>query len=219
MDYEVLASLTPPDRAHVLSRCTEEHFTRGEAILREGEPGDKFHLIESGRVSLHVATHTGESAMLSVLSPGQAFGEMALVGARTRTATAIALEDVTTRAMSSSLFDELRRSHPAVDRLLVDILASRVDRLSRELTEALYLPVDVRLARRLLSLSAVYRNADEPAVIPLTQQEISELVGATRPTVNLELNGLADSGAVRLERGRITIVDVDALRERASGRP
>jgi CRP-like cAMP-binding protein len=120
--------------------------------------------------------------------------------------------------MNRGLFEELRRSHPAVDRLLVDILASRVDRLSRELTEALYLPVDVRLARRLLSLSAVYGEGDEPAVIPLTQQEISELVGATRPTVNLELNGLADAGAVRLERGRITIVDITVLRERAHGR-
>jgi CRP-like cAMP-binding protein len=218
VDYEVLASLTPADRAHVLSRCSEQHYARGDAIVREGEPGDKFHLIESGRVSLHVATHTGESAMLSVLSPGQAFGEMALVGARDRTATALALEDVTTRAMNRGLFEELRRSHPAVDRLLVDILASRVDRLSRELTEALYLPVDVRLARRLLSLSAVYGEGDEPAVIPLTQQEISELVGATRPTVNLELNGLADAGAVRLERGRITIVDITVLRERAHGR-
>lgn len=219
MDYEVLSSLTPSDRTHVLSRCKEERYARGDAIVREGDPGEKFHLIESGRVSLHVATHTGESAMLSVLSPGQAFGEMALVGARTRTATAVALEDVTTRSMSSALFDELRRSHPAVDRLLVDILASRVDRLSRELTEALYLPVDVRLARRLLNLSAVYAIGDQPAVIPLTQQEIAELVGATRPTVNLELNGLADAGALRLERGRITIVDVAALRERASGRP
>ncbi len=217
MDYEVLSSLTPADRAHVLGRCAEQHYARGDAIVREGEPGEKFHLIESGRVSLHVATHTGDSAMLSVLSPGQAFGEMALVGARRRTATAIALEDVTTRAMNRSLFDELRRTHPAVDRWLVDILASRVDRLSRELTEALYLPVDVRLARRLLNLSTVYRDGDAPAVIPLTQQDIAELVGATRPTVNLELNALADAGALRLERGRITIVDIAALHERAGG--
>lgn len=216
MDFEVLSSLSPEQREHILKRCSLQHYQRGDVILHEGDPGDQFHLIESGRVSLHVATHTGDSAMLSVLRAGQAFGEMALVGDRHRTATVIALEPVTTRVMSRALFEELRRSQPAVDRLLVEILASRVDRLSRELTEALYLPVEVRLARRLLALSGVYRT-DDDIVIPLTQQEVSELVGATRPTINLELNNLADAGAVKLERGRIKIVDLAALRERAEG--
>jgi CRP-like cAMP-binding protein len=216
MDFEVLSSLTTAERVQILQRCSLQHYERGDVILHEGDPGDQFHLIEAGRVSLHVATHTGDSAMLSVLRAGQAFGEMALVGDRPRTATVVALEPVTTRVMSRALFEELRRSHAAVDRLLVDILAARVDRLSRELTEALYLPVEVRLARRLLALSGVYRTGDD-IVIPLTQQEVSELVGATRPTVNLELNNLAAAGAVELQRGRIKIVDLVALRKRAEG--
>jgi CRP-like cAMP-binding protein len=119
--------------------------------------------------------------------------------------------------MSERLFNELRRAHPAVDRLLIDILASRVDRLSRELTEALYLPVDLRLARRLLALASVYRDGDAPIVIPLTQQNIAELVGATRPTTNLELNALADAGALQLARGRVNILDIGLLRKRAEG--
>ena len=217
MEYEVLSNLNDTDRAHVLQRCTSRDFARGDVILREGEPGEHFHLIESGRVSLHVATLTGETAMLSLLRAGQAFGELALVGDRPRTATVVALEQVRILAMSRAVFDELRRDHPVVDRMLVEILASRVDRLSRELTEALYLPVEVRLARRLLALAAVYRSEAGPVVLPLTQQDIAELVGATRPTTNLELNILAESGIVQLARGRVTILDERALRERASG--
>jgi CRP-like cAMP-binding protein len=217
VEYEVLSGMSAADQARFLGRCSLQHHLRGDVVLREGDAGETFHLIESGRVSLHVATHTGETAMLSVLSAGQAFGEMALVGPRPRTATVVALEDLATRVMSRALFDELRRTHPGVDRLLVDILASRVDRLSRELTEALYLPVELRLARRLLALASVYRGDGEEVVLPLTQQDVAELVGATRPTVNLELNALADAGLLRLTRGRITIVDEPGLRQRAAG--
>jgi CRP/FNR family cyclic AMP-dependent transcriptional regulator len=217
VDFEVLESLPPAERERFLARCQVETFARGDVIMREGDHGEHFHLIETGRVSLHVTTPEGEIAMLSVLGAGQAYGEMALVGARLRTATVVALEDVRTRVLSRDLFEELRQHYPGVDRLLVDILASRVDRLSRELTEALYLPVEVRLARRLLALANVYRHGPGPVVVPLTQQDIAELAGAARPTVNLMLNDLAEAGVVRLERGRVTILDERALQQRAMG--
>jgi CRP/FNR family transcriptional regulator, cyclic AMP receptor protein len=174
-------------------------------------------LIESGRVALRITTPAGEVSTLSILVAGQAFGEMALVGNRPRTATAVALEPVTTLSMSRQLFTTLRQRYPAVNELLIDILASRVDRLSRQVAEASYLPVDARLARRLLTLAAVYRAGSGPAVLPVTQQDLAGLVGATRPTINVELNRLATNNLVRLRRGQITVLDEPGLHELAAG--
>jgi CRP/FNR family cyclic AMP-dependent transcriptional regulator len=216
VDFEVLESLPVAEREQVLAQCPTQRFDRGEVIVNEGEHGDAFYLVESGRVALRVTTPAGEVSTLSVLGPGQVFGEMALVGNRPRTATAAALEPVTTRTMSRELFVALRRRHPGMDRLLVDILASRVDRLSRQLAEALYLPVDVRLARRLLALANVYREAAGPVTVPLTQEDIAGIVGTTRPTINQMLKILVNDNIVSLSRGRITILDERELAQRAA---
>jgi CRP-like cAMP-binding protein len=217
VEYEVLESLPPAERDSLLSQCVKRRFDTGELIVVEGEAGEDFHLIESGRVALRITTPAGDVSTLSILVAGQAFGEMALVGDRPRTATAVALEPVTTLSMSRQLFTMLRQRYPAVNELLVDILASRVDRLSRQIAEASYLPVDARLARRLLTLAAVYRTGPGPAVLPVTQQDLAGLVGATRPTINVELNRLATNNLVRLRRGQVTILDEPGLHELAAG--
>jgi CRP/FNR family cyclic AMP-dependent transcriptional regulator len=182
VDFEVLESLPAGDRDRLLQQCGTRHFSPGEVIVAEGEVGEDFFLIEAGRVALRITTPSGEVSTLSVLRGGQAFGEMALVSRRRRTATAIALEPVITKVMSRPLFETLRARHAGVDRMLVDILASRVDRLSQQLAEALYLPVEARLARRLLTLTQVYRTAPGPVVVPLTQEDIAGIVGDRRST-------------------------------------
>jgi CRP/FNR family transcriptional regulator, cyclic AMP receptor protein len=217
VDYEVLEGLSAPQRQSVLRQCVPEAFQRGDILVHEGAPGDALYLIESGRVALRITTPAGEVTTLSVLGAGQAFGEMALVGRRPRTATAVALEPVRTLLMSRERFEGLRRESPDVDRLLVDILASRVDRLSRQLAEVMYLSAETRLARRLLTLASVYRDGSEPVVVPLTQDDLAGLVGATRPTTNQLLRQLAADGAVTLSRGRVTVLDEPALRRVAAG--
>lgn len=214
----MLASVPSAERASLLSQCVVRRHDTGELIVVEGEAGEDFYLIESGRVALRITTPDGDVNTLSILVAGQAFGEMALVGNRPRTATAVALEPVTTQSMSRQAFAMLRQQHPAVNELLIDILASRVDRLSRQIAEASYLPVDVRLARRLLTLAAVYHEGPGQAVLPITQQDLAGLVGATRPTINVELNRLAANNLVRLRRGLITILDARGLRELARSR-
>lgn len=213
----MLKSLPPVERETLLQQCRKRSYCQGELIVVEGEAGEDFHLIEVGRVALRLTTPAGDVTTLSILGPGQSFGEIALVGNRPRTATAAALEPVTTLTMSRELFTALRRRHAGVNELLVDILASRVDRLSRQLAEASYLPVDARLARRLLMLATVYREGSGPVVLPVTQQDLAGLTGATRPTINLELNRLATKDLVQLSRGHVTIIDERGLGRLAKG--
>jgi CRP-like cAMP-binding protein len=112
-------------------------------------------------------------------------------------------------------FEDLRRSDPSVERLLVEALSTRVGRLTGHLVEALYEPVEVRLVRRLLSLTRTYPDTDGKITVPLTQEDLASMAGTTRPTANRVLKELEDAGTVAVARGRIEVLDVDALERSA----
>src|SRR3954451_3732991 len=213
VEWRLLAGLPEADRRRVLSSALTLTFAAGEMVFAEGAPGDALHLLSAGHVAIRVGTPGGEVATLTIVSPGEAFGEMALLRrTSTRTATAVALDKVTTLALDSGVFHQMRAEHPSVERLLVAVLAARVNRLSGHLVDALYLPVDKRVPRRLLELCRIYGvPGASRVVIPLTQEDLAGLAGTTRPTVNALLRALQDVGTIALSRGRIEVLDADAL--------
>ena len=216
VDWQLLGPLGADDRARVLDAARPRRFAKGEVIFHEGDPGESLHLVRSGRLAVRVSTIGGETATLSVLSPGDAFGELALLRpSHERTATVIALERSETLALSRADFDTLRQRHPGVEHLLVQILARRVDDLSQSLLEALYVGVDRRVVHRLVDLADIYGPGCDAVIIPITQDDLAGMAGATRPTVNQVLQRLAASGVLTLGRGRIELLDVAALRRRA----
>ena len=104
-----------------------------------------------------------------------------------------------------------------MERLVVSLLAERVDQLSRRLLEALYIGVEGRVFRRLMELDEIYGNGEPGTVIPLTQDDLAGLAGASRPTVNQVLARLGDQGVVVVGRGRIQILHPAGLRRLAVG--
>ena len=218
VEWRLLSGVPEADAQRVLTSSRRSSYAAGQTIFAEGEPGTALHLLESGHVAIRVATATGEVATLTVVAPGEAFGEMALLRRTSlRTATAVALDPVTTLALESSVFARLRAEYPSVERLLVAVLAARVSRLSGHLVDALYLPVDKRLVRRLLELCRVYGDPGATrVVIPLTQEDLAGLAGTTRPTVNALLRSLQDSGTIALSRGKVEVLDLAALTAAAS---
>lgn len=151
------------------------------------------------------------------LGRGEFFGELALVSPDTqRSASVSALDATETLSIHRDRFDELRRTHPQMDRLLAEALATTTRRLTDHVLEALFIPTTKRVFRRLLALAAVYSRDDEMAVIPLTQEDIASLAGSTRPTVNTVLKKAEEDGILALGRGRIEILDRVALQDRAA---
>lgn len=220
MEWPILADLCETDRARVLAATARHTYARDEMIVHQGDPGGAFHLLARGRVAVRVSTLEGEVVTLSVLGPGDFFGEQALLGPRhQRTASVVALEPVETLSMDSARFDQLRRAHPPVEHFLVEVLAAQVRRLTTHLMEALYVPAEQRTLRRLLSLLGKYRGSGAVMVVPITQEDLASMAGTTRPTVNRVLRAMEMAGALRLYRGRIEIVSLDALRRRASAPP
>jgi CRP/FNR family transcriptional regulator, cyclic AMP receptor protein len=217
VDPPLFAALDPEVVRRLRAAAHRRRFRRNEVVFHAGDAANSMHLVVSGHVSIAVTTSTGDTAILTVLGPGASFGELALLSEDAeRSATATALDPTETLALSSADFRALRAQSRAVDSFLVDLLTRYVRRQDARLVEALYVPVDKRVLRRLLAMSRVFGDGAPGTVVPLTQDVLASMAGTTRPTTNQALRSAEQAGLVALERGRVRIVDPVGLQRRAS---
>jgi CRP/FNR family transcriptional regulator, cyclic AMP receptor protein len=215
VQWRLLEEVPAEQVRDLLQIARRRRFARNEVVFHRDDPGDSLHLISKGRFAIQVMTPLGDTATIAIRGPGESFGEMALVGSMRRSATVAALQESETFSIYQPDFERLRRHHPAVNDVLVRFLVSEVRMLNERLLEALYVPVERRVLRRLVELADLYSASDGIPEINLTQEAISELAGAARPTVNRVLREEAERGTIELLRGRTRILDVDGLRKRA----
>jgi CRP-like cAMP-binding protein len=216
--WPLLDALSPEARERFLASARRRPFRRGDVVFGEGDQSDSMHLVVSGVFAVEVRAPDGDRAMLNVLAPGDFFGELSLVaavGPAHRTATVSALAVGQTLVVSEQAFREVREAHPEVERLLVAALATRVDQLSGRLLEALHTAVDRRVYRRLLELAEIFDDGVADVIIPLAQDDIATMAGASRPTVNQVLQRQVTADVIELGRRRITITDRDGLQAAA----
>ena len=215
VDWPLLADLPAEDVRELLAIARRRTFDRGEVVFHRDDPAESLHLIVRGRFAARVVTAVGDSVLLDVLGPGQAFGELALLlpGER-RSATVSALEDGETRSVYRDDFAGLQRSHPGVKDVLLRLLAEQVRRTSDRIVEAHYVDADTRVRRRLCELAEAYRDGDDDPVVPLTQDDLAAMAGTSRATVNRVLREEEKRGAVALQRGRVTLLDADDIHRR-----
>lgn len=200
-----------------MAAARRRRYGRGDTVIWQGdEAGSLFHVAQ-GRLKVRFTTPGGDSVLLDVLGPGEVFGELAvLVQRHERTASAEAMDDVVLDVMRRDDFDRLRAEHRDVDEFLLHGLARRVDKLTRRVAEAHYVPVERRLARRLFEAARAFHTPGQQLVLPFTQDDVAQLAGTTRPTANQVLKQLERDGVVGLARGRIEVLDVAALRSRCA---
>jgi CRP/FNR family transcriptional regulator, cyclic AMP receptor protein len=173
-------------------------------------------VVESGHVAIQVTTPLGEVATVTVLGPGELFGEGALFSDdERRSATAVALEPVETRAVNRDAFERLRTEDRGVDDFLMCALTSRLRDTTDHLLEALFVGVETRVLRRLLTLAEQYDSDGDDIVLPVSQEEVASMAGTTRPTANRVLRAAEQDGLIALGRARITILDRAAIAKRA----
>jgi CRP/FNR family transcriptional regulator, cyclic AMP receptor protein len=214
VQWRLVAGVPEKEVRRLLSVARRRTFSRGEVVFHRDDPADSLHLVQKGRFAIKVMTPLGDTATLAVRGPGESFGEMALVveDAR-RAATVAALEEAETYAVYQAEFHRLRKDHPQVNQVLTAFLAGEVRRQNELLLEALYVPVERRVLRRLVELVASYES--RAGDIPLTQEQLAELAGTSRATVNKVLREEQRRGTVELRRGRTIVLDADALTRRA----
>jgi len=216
VEWRLLVDVPPDELRRLLTIARRRSFTRGEVVFHEGDPADSLHLVVTGRFAARVGTPLGEATLLAIYGPGEAFGELALVSPPgARSATVSALEPAETRSVFRDDFARMRDQHPGIDRVLVALLADEIRDMNRRLLDAHYVDADKRVRRRLCDLATLYSREGAAATIPLTQEEIAELAGTSRATVNRVLREEEKHGAVELGRGRTVVLDVDEIARRA----
>jgi CRP-like cAMP-binding protein len=216
VDWKLLTSLTEEEQRRVISETRRRRFRRGEVVFHEGDPGDTLHLIAKGHVAVRRSTPLGEIVTLVVLGPGDFFGELVLVSPESgRNGTVVALDATETLTLRLDQLQTLQRQYPTIDRFLLDAMAKEIRRLSSLLSDALYVPVDKRVLRRLLEVAHTYGDEGPAEVIPLTQEDLAGLAGTTRPSANKALRALEEAGLITMSRGEIRLLDPDGLARRA----
>ena len=217
VDWWLLEGIPAEEVRQLLQVARRRTFNKGEVVFHRGDPGDSLHLIVKGRFSIQLMTPIGTAVTVAIMGPGESFGEMALIGGKApRSATVEALEPAETFCVTEADFARLRKAHPEVNEHLITFLARELRRLNERLLEALYSPAERRVLRRVGELAEFYGEAgDDPVEIPLTQEQLAELAGASRATVNAVLGDAQERGLVELTRGRVRVLDAEGLARRA----
>lgn len=210
-------ALTGSERALFEPRFLRRTFQRDDTIVAQGDSSISVGLVQTGHAAVKVATPRGASVTVTVLGPRSSFGEIAEITRKGRTATLVALDDVTVRLLPGGVFEELRHRNPGIDRALLVSLAARLDDLSAQLAASAYETVESRTERRLAELAESFvEPGGSSASIPLTQDDIAGIVGAARPTVREVLAALVDEGLISTTPDRVDVPDVEALRQHGS---
>ena len=210
MRWSVFEQIDAGEVQQLLRLARRRRFRKGESVLHEGDPADSLHLIDTGYVSVRVTTPAGDVATLQMLGPGEHFGDLVMIAGDRRSATVTAASPLETLELRYTDLAEFRQQHPAFEQALLVAVTQQLRRTSASLLESMYLPAAVRIARRLGDLRMLF----DTDVIPLTQDDLAGLSGATRQTVNQVLTDLRDRSIVELTRGKVSILDPAGL-ERA----
>jgi CRP/FNR family cyclic AMP-dependent transcriptional regulator len=191
---------------------------RGERLFGEGDIGDKLYVVLEGKIKLTRTAADGRENLLSVIGPGEMFGELSLFDPRPRTQTATALTDTRLAALDHQALRDRVTGRPDMALHLLRALAQRLRRTNEVMTDLVFTDVPGRVAKALLDLAdrfGVQRPDGLQVNHDLTQEELAQLVGASRETVNKALADFAGRGWIQLSAKSVLLVDPDRLRRRA----
>ena len=202
----LLAALSETDRRDLLSSMRRRRLKKGDVLFWEGDAGDAAFVVDKGHLIVERTTEMGDVVAVAIIGAGDLVGEQALLAADPRTATARAVTPADVRVITRAGFDQLRTDHAAFDQLLIRLLDQRLREVSNLVLDARHRPAEQRVKRAIFQLHEMFGEE-----IPLAQEVVASLAGTTRPTVNGIVRALEDDSALKVSRGRLSILDPSKL--------
>ena len=211
----LFADLSDRDLAELAQVAVPRRYEAGQAVFREGDSGDTCFVVREGSVRVTRRHSDGRVITLAELRPGEMFGELAMFGGETRSASVEALEP--TRALAI-LAGDLRRilaQHPDLAVKMLEALANRLRDANERLSRQSFQTVAGRVASALLAQAKARSDGEEAErdiVIEATQAEIAQLAGASRESASRFLAKLERAGLITTGRGRVVVHEPESLR-------
>ena len=211
-------ALDDDSAAALQAGVTIVQLARAERLFEEGASGDQLYVILDGKIKLTRAAADGRENLLSVLGPGEMFGELSLFDPRPRTASAIAVTDSRLAAFAHANLRNWLTGRPDVALHLLQALAQRLRRANDVMADLVFTDVPGRVAKALLDLADRFGTEQEDGLHvnhDLTQEELAQLVGASRETVNKALADFAARGWLQLAAKSVLLIEPERLRKRS----
>ena len=186
--------------------AAEKSYPKNAVVLTEGEMGDSLYMIQSGKVKVFIGDEDGREIILKILGPGDFFGEMSMIDKQARSASVNTSEASTFLVLTHAAFEKCVEQSPRIANMVMRILAQRVREADRKIGTLALMDVYGRVASTLLELS-VYTNGKLMVAEKLSQQDLANMVGASREMVNRILKDLSDRGFISIESKTITIIN------------
>jgi CRP/FNR family transcriptional regulator, cyclic AMP receptor protein len=186
---------------------------RGATIFSKGDSGNSLIAVISGTVKISISSPDGRTAILNLIGPGEIFGEVAVLDGQARTADATANTNCEILVVDRREFLPFLQSQPALAMKFIELLCTRLRWTSDQVEQVILQDLPGRLASALIRLTERHKEVHGDRTIAVTQQEISEMVGMSRESINKQLRAWAQRNWVRLEHGAIVVLDVESLRE------
>ncbi len=214
----LFATLDDDSAREIMASMQAVRMERGDILFHEGDQGDRLYIITEGKVKLGCSSTDGRENLLAILGPSEMFGELTLFDPGSRTATATAVAETQLIGLGHEQLQQLLIEHPRIASTLLAALARRLRRTNENLADLVFTDVPGRVAKALLELSKRFGRPVEDGILvahDLTQEELAQLVGASRETVNKALADFATRGWLRLEARAVLLLDVERLQRRA----
>jgi len=208
-----------PDAVEALSNEFEIiDAPRGTTLFHEGDPGESLFIVLSGKVKLGRRSSDGRENLVAIMGPADQFGELSLFDPGPRTATATVVTDARVARLPKAALQKWVQDRPQIAMQLLRVVARRLRRTNTMLADLIFVDVPGRVAKQLLQLAQRFGSIDNGQLRvthDLTQEELAQLVGASRETVNKALADFASRGWLRLEGKSVVILDRERLARRS----
>jgi CRP/FNR family cyclic AMP-dependent transcriptional regulator len=208
----------PEDIEALSSEFEMIEVSRGQVLFHEGEPGDSLYIVLSGKVKLGRRASDGRENLVAVMGPSDQFGELSLFDPGPRISTAVVVTDGRVARLPKSALQKWVEERPQIALQLLRVVARRLRRTNTMLADLIFVDVPGRVAKQLLQLAQRFGSVEGGQLRvthDLTQEELAQLVGASRETVNKALADFAARGWLRLEGKSVVILDRERLSRRA----
>ena len=209
------------DEAH-LARLAEgavlRSYKKGSVIFHEGDPGDSLYVVVSGSLKIFLTSREGAELLLTRLSVGETFGELALIDGGGRSASVEALEETELLRLSRPTLLEILRDEPQVTEPLLTNLGRIIRRVSEQAADLVFLDLDGRVAKLLVQLAETTERASGGEMtidLGMTQSDLASLIGGSRQSVNNSLHRFEKRGYIRIDKRRVVVKDLHRLQARA----